>query len=225
MRTSLPDGITRADILGAIELYEAGTRNGFGESTDFDLVLPDGRRFPPKAIAGIAATRVAGRELRPPDFSSGEGQKCFRILREHGFEIVPKIEVGDNATDAKIQAAVEKILRSKKLPKPAGTQKPKTVVRNATVYERSPAVVAYVLQEAKGHCEACGEPAPFVDENGIPFLEVHHLQALGEGGADTVENALAACPNCHRRFHHSADRGKFLETTRAKIPRLQTAQK
>jgi 5-methylcytosine-specific restriction protein A len=24
---------------------------------------------------------------------------------------------------------------------------------------------------------------------------------LAEGGEDTVENALALCPNCHRRLH------------------------
>jgi 5-methylcytosine-specific restriction protein A len=30
---------------------------------------------------------------------------------------------------------------------------------------------------------------------------VHHLIRLADGGDDTVDNAVAACPNCHRQRH------------------------
>jgi 5-methylcytosine-specific restriction protein A len=33
-------------------------------------------------------------------------------------------------------------------------------------------------------------------------LEVHHKKQLSEGGEDTVENAIALCPNCHREAHY-----------------------
>jgi len=33
-------------------------------------------------------------------------------------------------------------------------------------------------------------------------LEVHHKVPLAEGGDDTVENAIALCPNCHRHAHY-----------------------
>jgi 5-methylcytosine-specific restriction protein A len=91
-RGVFPDGVTRQDILEAIAKFDAGTRHDFAESTHYDLLLPDGRRYPPKAIAGIAATRVAGRILKPEHFSAGDGQKCFRVLGENGFQIVPKLK-------------------------------------------------------------------------------------------------------------------------------------
>jgi 5-methylcytosine-specific restriction protein A len=28
---------------------------------------------------------------------------------------------------------------------------------------------------------------------------------LSEGGGDTVDNAVALCPNCHRECHHGGD--------------------
>lgn len=72
-----------------------------------------------------------------------------------------------------------------------------------TVYDRNPDVVAEVLEQAKGHCGECGSPAPFKRaKNGQPYLEVHHKVHLANGGEDTVENAIALCPNCHREVHY-----------------------
>jgi hypothetical protein len=48
--------------------------------------------------------------------------------------------------------------------------------------------------------------SPFNLANGQPYLEVHHVKPLAEGGPDLVENAVALCPNCHRRCHLSVDR-------------------
>ncbi|HHE3726254.1 TPA: HNH endonuclease, partial [Escherichia coli] len=46
--------------------------------------------------------------------------------------------------------------------------------------------------------------APFLKEDGTPFLEVHHIEWLSKGGEDSVENAIALCPNCHRQAHYGA---------------------
>lgn len=70
---------------------------------------------------------------------------------------------------------------------------------------RDARVVAWVLQRAHGSCELCGVPAPFVRRDGSAFLEVHHVRPLSDGGSDTVTNAAALCPNCHRRCHLAAD--------------------
>jgi 5-methylcytosine-specific restriction endonuclease McrA len=71
-----------------------------------------------------------------------------------------------------------------------------------TAYRRNPDVVAEVLYRAGGRCEVCGAPAPFLRlSDGNPYLEVHHWIRLADGGEDTVENAVAACPNCHRKQH------------------------
>src|SRR5690606_5999612 len=73
-------------------------------------------------------------------------------------------------------------------------------------YLRDPNVIAWVLIVANGRCEVCDITAPFVGMDGEPFLEVHHVRPLSEGGPDVTDNAVAACPNCHRRLHFSADR-------------------
>lgn len=88
-KRSLPDSLSRDDVLEAIRRFDAGDSHKFADSTGYDLVFDD-RRYPPKAIAGLAA-RVAGvAELGPEDFSGGVGSKCFRILQQAGFEIVDK---------------------------------------------------------------------------------------------------------------------------------------
>ena len=86
--------------------------------------------------------------------------------------------------------------------KPLGTRRPDTKVREISVVGRSPAVQAWTLQQAKGKCELCVEPAPFVRPDRRPYLEVHHVQRLAEGGEDVPDNTVALCPNCHRRAHY-----------------------
>ncbi len=69
-------------------------------------------------------------------------------------------------------------------------------------YRRNPDVIAAVLERANGVCECCGSPAPFLRKSDhTPYLEVHHKVTLADGGDDTVENAEALCPNCHREKH------------------------
>ena len=47
----------------------------------------------------------------------------------------------------------------------------------------------------------CDRPAPFYDKNGDPYLECHHVVWLKNHGVDEVTNAVALCPNCHRKMH------------------------
>jgi len=78
-------------------------------------------------------------------------------------------------------------------------------IRQATtqIYLRNPDVVVEVLIRANGYCEECKKPAPFTRKSdGTPYLEAHHRKPLAEGGEDTIENAIAICPNCHRKAHH-----------------------
>lgn len=68
-------------------------------------------------------------------------------------------------------------------------------------HQRSPWVSEHAKRRAKGRCDLCLEAAPFNRKDGTPFLETHHIEWLVNGGADTVENTAALCPNCHRRMH------------------------
>ncbi|MCF5216690.1 HNH endonuclease, partial [Pseudomonas syringae] len=52
-------------------------------------------------------------------------------------------------------------------------------------------------------CSLCNQKAPFKrKKDQSPYLEVHHRKRLADGGEDTVANAIAVCPNCHRKAHH-----------------------
>ena len=84
---------------------------------------------------------------------------------------------------------------------------PSSIIVLTRIFKRSPAVVAEVLLRAKGTCEGCGRGAPFIRNDGSPYLEVHHRHRLADGGRDTIDNALALCPNCHRERHY----GRFPE--------------
>jgi len=69
-------------------------------------------------------------------------------------------------------------------------------------YKRNPDVIAEVLLRSNGICEKCDKKAPFVrKKDNSPYLEVHHKIMLSNGGDDSVENAIALCPNCHRELH------------------------
>jgi len=71
------------------------------------------------------------------------------------------------------------------------------------LYSRNADVIATVLERADGKCERCLKEAPFIKKtNGRPYLEVHHRIQLAHGGYDSIENALALCPNCHRGLHY-----------------------
>lgn len=81
--------------------------------------------------------------------------------------------------------------------------KPTKTTVSQTVFVRNQVVVAAALHRANGKCEKCKCDAPFLrDTDNTPYLEVHHIVTLAEGGDDTIENAIALCPNCHRQAHH-----------------------
>jgi 5-methylcytosine-specific restriction enzyme A len=69
------------------------------------------------------------------------------------------------------------------------------------VFDGDQIVSEYAKRRADGTCQLCNLPAPFRDRNGEPFLEIHHIIPLEEGGEDVVENVAALCPNCHRKMH------------------------
>lgn len=80
---------------------------------------------------------------------------------------------------------------------------PRAIRATTTVFMRNADVVVEVLFQAAGVCQRCEQPAPFNKRDGTPYLEVHHRIPLAKGGDDTVKNAIALCPNCHRYAHYA----------------------
>jgi 5-methylcytosine-specific restriction endonuclease McrA len=134
--------------------------------------------------------------------------RSLRATRRRAIELVP--QQGRRQTKEQIDLALQKrialsvkdtpSIRKARLAK--ASKKPKSQTVTTTAFIRNADVVVEVLVRAKGRCEECGEPAPFERaRDGTPYLEVHHKQMLSNGGEDTVKNAIAVCPNCHRRAH------------------------
>ncbi|WLH67351.1 HNH endonuclease signature motif containing protein [Pseudomonas sp. FP2309] len=103
---------------------------------------------------------------------------------------------------------------------PNGILNPRQLFTISISFARALHVRKQVQQLAGGICEGCDKPAPFVGEDGRPFLEVHHVKHLAQKGSDRITNAVALCPNCHQRCHRSSDREAFTEGLYAKIGRL-----
>jgi hypothetical protein len=74
---------------------------------------------------------------------------------------------------------------------------------------RSALIAQYALCRSRGACEGCKHPAPFMRRNGQPYLEIHHIHALGDGGADHPLNVAAVCPNCHSHVTHGKDASDY----------------
>jgi 5-methylcytosine-specific restriction protein A len=133
-----------------------------------------------------------------------DGSKWFELMRDEQDGAV----IENSVFNAKIFAEETKYSRQsprdQRLARLAtAPKKPLKTLVLSTAYKRNPDVVAEVLERANGECEYCHKPAPFQRRNeGGPYLEVHHRLPLADDGEDTVENAIAACPNCHRKAHY-----------------------
>lgn len=144
-------------------------------------------------------------------YYEGKRKLTLRKLREvvalHQAAASLPAELED--LDAEFRAAVASSLADSRDQRrnrlKSAPRQPARTARIVIGYARNPDVVAEVLSRAAGMCEGCKRPAPFMRRSdGSPYLEVHHVQQLSEGGEDTVENALALCPNCHRNRHYGA---------------------
>lgn len=134
---------------------------------------------------------------------TGHGRLCGKCKPE-----LP-LSPGDQAAemDAALVQKASKALRGNASARQARLAKasphPEERLVLTRVFVRNPDVVAEVLYQASGVCEGCNKPAPFERKaTGEPYLEVHHLKPLADGGEDIVENAIALCPNCHRHRHY-----------------------
>jgi hypothetical protein len=63
--------------------------------------------------------------------------------------------------------------------------------------ERDPRVRRITLERARNQCEVpgCGISMDYRS------MDVHHITALGDRGADHTDNTVALCPACHSRIH------------------------
>tara|TARA_Y100000588_G_scaffold361778_1_gene422926 strand:- start:3064 stop:4143 length:1080 start_codon:yes stop_codon:yes gene_type:complete len=85
---SLAKALNRNDIHVAVETFVNLGRdlNTYSHSTTYDLIV-DGEPYPPKAIFGLAMSKLLGIDVKSTHFSAGLKSPCFSTLEELGFEI------------------------------------------------------------------------------------------------------------------------------------------
>lgn len=202
-----------------------------------DISHADNLRYRDGRKTNVALSRLLGEELEAGDegyddidqnfldYCNRKGirpslhhrQRRYWMSRPASLE---KPTADPNELADRVKRARKRI-HTKNATPPKGQDKVPKISASVERYVRDPEVIAWVLEEASGNCEHCGSPAPFKRLDGEPFLEVHHVRPLGEGGPDTTENAAACCPNCHRRLHFDAVKDSLRLTLIASIKRLK----
>lgn len=220
----IPEGIEASDVTDAIQKIDKGVTHGFGESTGYDLVYL-GRRYPPKAVLGLAASRIVGHPLGPYDFKGGEKSKAFAILRGLGFEIERKnIAAGDDWTEDEIRLLVEDYFAMLG-DEAAGRPYSKTEHRNALLRElplRSKGSIEFKHQNVSAVLFDLGfpfikgyKPARNYQRNTLPDIVLEHLISQEEAVAQIQDNlARVAQPNL-AELDFSAARAEAPELTPA----------
>lgn len=162
-------------------------------------------------VAIPATPELAAKPEAAPvsDMQSDEdGIDLFALhaeLQKSGYKgrIWPPLGPDDPSEQELIEAAETLLSKERTLRLAIAAKVPTTRLVTTAVFDRNPDVIAEVLYRAQGVCQRCNGPAPFVRRSdGTPYLEVHHVVQLAYGGEDTVANAVALCPNCHR-YHHN----------------------
>jgi 5-methylcytosine-specific restriction endonuclease McrA len=145
------------------------------------------------------------------------------------FELAPLQEFVENETSSEeislVQNQIDTLplrdLRAKALAASATGRNP--IERKQDYYYRSQAIKFYALKRARGLCEGCQQPAPFKTPDGKPYLEVHHIRRLSDGGPDDPRWVVAICPNCHRRAHYSEDATVFNKLLAQRVQEVEVA--
>jgi hypothetical protein len=213
----------------AAQELAAGAEFNFPDSTTYDVEMGGGQKLAPKRVIGYAALLHYGAPLLSVDFAGGLGSFAFERLEAAGLTPIPKSappKPQDTESEAEIldaeefQQAVEKIKKRGFKAPPTGNKNPPKTITTSVSFKRDPKVVAFVELRANGICELCGKDAPFIRANGDRFLEVHHIRPLSENGPDTVENAAALCPNCHRECHHGSRKQRLQQNLIERVATL-----
>jgi hypothetical protein len=174
------EAVANHPLLGQTAIIKAGTGSTFSLSKDRFSAYCDLWNCPSRKKLGMSLSKTVKLKSEKPEL----------------FE-----PTSDNE---KLEANTSRLLESGLDEEPVGNLTPERSEPRESkgAFKRDPEVIAWVKQRAVGICELCEKKGPFLDKDNQPFLEVHHILPLSDDGADTVDNAVALCPNCHRECHY-----------------------
>lgn len=150
----------------------------------------------------INLIKVSDKKPYKPRTQSGGWSEVIEApewiaLSDSAFMDVLESELEEKVYSSKQDNGKERLQRLAQAP-----TMPREIQVISRGFARNPDVIVEVMLRADGVCEGCKMDAPFLKKKDkSPYLEVHHKVPLANGGHDTVKNAIALCPNCHREMH------------------------
>ena len=137
-----------------------------------------------------------------------KGSHEWRVYRDRSLGVLVLKKKADEEeqkiVNSLMKLSQDEILKRIKT-KPSKLQKRKVYSEK---FLRDPRIVVFAVKRSQGYCELCRDKAPFIKDDGLYYLEVHHIKPLSEGGKDAPNNVAVLCPNCHRLLHHGKERHK-----------------
>lgn len=166
-------------------------------------VFEEVRETPTSVVSYVGEYEVEKVEPRELEDENGQYRRAFQfeLVPVGGSETTVEVDEGDSPEEL-FHAAKQSTSQSSSTTTSMGSS-------GGSNHSRSEPVRQFALADADGVCQGCEEEAPFETPAGRPYLEVHHLYRLSDGGLDDPENVIALCPNCHRRRHEGKDGDEF----------------
>jgi hypothetical protein len=191
--------VTAEHLWRAVHRLRHGyTDHRFGDPTDYEVLLEDGLRLPPKAVFGVAASEALAHPVEPGHFTAGLTSPCFRILRDAGYVIVEKghqdLRAPAELLDVEFSEGTPKLRKHLRRERAAGLPEAKKVQ-----FRRN--------HDGRLFCERCGEDP--VEKYGtlyaVACIEVHHAKVqvskMRDRHTTRLEDLQCLCANCHRLVH------------------------
>jgi 5-methylcytosine-specific restriction protein A len=176
------------------------TMNAFSTDYYFTKIYSDyGVESLTQAMAAVQKHIDYYEKLRPVKL-----HKLREVIERHSALLTKPIDLisYQKTFSQSVKKSLQDSVESRKKRLKAAAKQPTKAITLSVIFIRNPDVVAEVLHRANGACERCKKAAPFLrKKDQSPYLEVHHMIQLADGGEDTIENAVALCPNCHRQLH------------------------
>ena len=192
---------------GAAEDAGSEVSVGSAQPSSDDLPASDDDEYSDEDNTAVQAETVeessdaSALDTSTPEIEESSVPKESAAAGDSTLEVVTEVETEEADADlSELRAEAE----AKASSDPVRDTSPETTTVGSR-YHRAPAIRNYALARAGGICECCGDLAPFKKPSGEPYLEVHHVDELGEGGEDHPDKVVSLCPVCHKRVHHGKD--------------------
>lgn len=202
---SIFESVTGEHLLRAARrLVDGFDEHPFGESTKYD-VLFEGRRLPPKAVFGIAASDALGFPVGPDAFRGGENTQAFRIMRANGYPVVAKDVMPTLMVPSEDE---ERVWSEGRLTLVTHLRRERATGLAAAKRAR------FRTEHGRLFCERCGmDPvATFGSTAGEACIEVHHrdvhLADMSDGHRTGLDEFECLCANCHCVTHRELRGGQ-----------------